>query len=203
MTRRHFVRALFTVSLLAFAGAFAINRVIGADRSAASGAATPRTMAAWAYKTSDAKQMARDVDAIVVATWVGVSPGRVAYSSNSEDALAFELNDFNVEEVIKGRRLVGGSVMVERVATNQMGRLVDFDYDGGAFLPDTRYLLFLKKQPDTAHFIQINDEGRYVIDGRDQLLASGKGSVADTVSRGSIGQLRSLVQQALRQGVAQ
>lgn len=141
--------------------------------------------------------MARDVDAIVVATWLGVSPGRVAYSSRGEDVLAFELNDFTVEEVIKGTG-VGGSLTIERVATDQGGRQAVFDHDGGHFVPGTRYLLFLKKQPETSFFLQVNDEGRYVIDGRGRLRSSGSGAVADALRGRSLEEVRTFVQQALR-----
>jgi len=161
------------------------------------GARVTRSYASWVYKTADPVQLARHVDAIVIATWQGVSPGRVAYSSNGEDSLAFELNDFAVEEVIKDAN-VGATITVERVATDQGGRLVFFDHDGGHFVPGTRYLLFLMKQPDTPFYIQINDEGRYVIAGGDRLHSTGSGEVADAFRGQRLEHVRGSLQRAVR-----
>lgn len=197
MTKKRFFSAAAVVSVLALTSSLGVGSVLGVDGGQVNSGATRGTQASWVYKTTDPVRMARDVDAIVVATWVGVSPGRVAYSSNGEDALAFELNDFTVEEVIKGKG-VAGAVIIERVASDQGGRMAVFDHDGGHFVPGTRYLLFLKKQPQTSFFIQINDEGRYVIDGRGRLRSPGSGMVADTFRGRSLADVRAFFQRALR-----
>lgn len=198
MTKERLVCAAVLVSTLALAASFSAAKAVGGGAAQEDRAlATKRSHAAWAYKTTDPARMARDVDAIVVATWLGVSPGRVAYSASGEDSLAFELNDFSVEEVIKGQG-VGGSLTIERVASDQGGRIGIFDHDGGHFVPHTRYLLFLKKQPESSFFIQINDEGRYVIDGRDRLRTRGTGRVADAFRGRTLANVRTFVQQVLR-----
>lgn len=192
MSKRRFLCTAAAVCSVALVSGWASD-ALGID----GGKMTTRTHASWVYKTTDPVRMARDVDAIVLGTWVGLSPGRVAYSSTAEDALAFELNDFAVEEVIKGAG-VGGSVTVERVASDQLGRTAVFNHDGGHFVPGTRYLLFLRKQPDTRFFIQVNDEGRYVIDGNNRLRASGSGKVADALTGRSLADVRTFLQAALR-----
>lgn len=197
MTKKRFFSAAAVVSVFALTSSWGVGKVLGVDGGQANTSITRRTQASWVYKTTDPVRMARDVDAIVLATWVGVSPGRVAYSSNGEDVLAFELNNFTVEDVIKGNG-VGGSVTIERVATDQGGRMAIFDHDGGHFVPGTRYLLFLKKQPETSFFIQINDEGRYVIDGRGQLRSSGSGTVANALRGRSFADVRAFLERALR-----
>lgn len=197
MTKKRFVSSAAAVSVLALASSFGVGRVLGVGAGQADTGVTKRSHASWVYKTTDPARMARDVDAIVLATWVGVSPGRVAHSSNGEDVLAFELNDFTVEEVVKGNG-VGGALTIERVATDQGGRMAVFDHDGGHFVPGTRYLLFLQKQPNTSFFIQINDEGRYVIDGRSRLRSPGSGKVADALRGRSLEDVRTFLQRALR-----
>jgi len=141
--------------------------------------------------------MARDVDAIVIATLDGVSAGRVAYSSNSEDSLAFEIDTFRVDEVLRGSG-ISTTVKVERVATNQGNRIARFDFDGGPFVPKTQYLLFLKKQSDADVFYQVNDEGRYAIDGLGRARSRAKGAVAAALHGRSVGQIRALVAAATR-----
>jgi len=140
--------------------------------------------------------MARDVDAIVIATLDRVSAGRVAYSSNSEDSLAFEINTFRVDEVLRGS--VSARVNVERVATNQGNRIARFDFDGGPFVPKTQYLLFLKKQSSADVFYQVNDEGRFAVDGLGRVRSRAKGAVAAALHGRSVGQIRALVAEATR-----
>ncbi len=193
MTKIRFICAAGATTALALASSWAVSDVFGINR----GPISTRAFASWVYKTNDPAKMARDVDAIVVARWVRVSPGRIAYSSNAEDALAFELNDFAVEEVIKGTG-VGGFLTIERVATDQDGRTAVFDHDGGPFVSDTRYLLFLKKQPETSFFIQINDEGRYVVDSSSRLRTSGSGKVADAFGGRRLAEVRTFLEQALK-----
>lgn len=194
MTKISFATIAAAVVALALATSWGVGKVFGTERTQT--APVTRAHAAWVYKTTDPVRMARDVDAIVVATWTAVGPGRVAYSSTGEDALAFELNDFAVEEVIKGTG-IRGAIVLERVAADQGERRVIFEPDGGHFVPHTQYLLFLKKQPDTPFFIQINDEGRYVIDGQNRLRTPATGQVADALRGRTLADVRAFLRQAL------
>lgn len=135
--------------------------VVGAASGALLGNAvfnhpTPASQAAWKEVFDSPSQLARRVDAVVLAKAVGVEPGRVAYSSNREDALPFEVVRF---EVIRGLRGAGAGeiVPVERAAG-------DIDVDGGAYEMGATYLLFLKRQEEGPYFYQVNHQGRYLVD---------------------------------------
>lgn len=155
--------------------------------------------AAWAYRTDDPKLMARDVDAVVVATLVRTSPGRVAYSSDPSDSVPFELNEFRVEQGWKQLK-TGALVTVERVGGAVNGERVLFDSDGGPYVTGQRYLLFLKKQPGSEVFYLINDEGRYALDGIERLVpAARSGRVADKLRNEPLQKVRALLQSALQQ----
>jgi hypothetical protein len=119
------------------------------------------TEAAWAEIYKAPTEMARRVDAVVLAKAVSVAPGRVAYSDNGEDALPFEVFEFEVVKPVKGLQGVS-SVFVERAGgIAPDGSSVVFDMDGGAFELGQTYLLFLKRQPDTGLFYQVNSQGRF------------------------------------------
>jgi hypothetical protein len=121
--------------------------------------------AAWKekYKTTD--ELVKRVDAVVLAQAVSTTPGRVAYSANGADALPFEVVEFNVLDGIKGAK-TGGQVLVERAGgTDPEGNTVHLDIDGGEFEIGNTYLLFLKRQEDGPYYYQINDQGRFQVEG--------------------------------------
>lgn len=146
--------------------------------------------AAWVFKTDDLGAMVRYADAVLVGTLQGRHPGRTAYSSTGEVALDFELNDFLVTEPpIKSDAYVGGIATVERLR----GR----SFDGGDFQIGARYLLFLKKQPDTSIYIVVNDEARFLVGPRSRLDSAAPGEVAATLRGKSLNDARSLIRASL------
>lgn len=156
----------------------------------------PSSKALWAYRTDNAAKMARDVDAVVVARFSGATLGRTATSSNGESTLQFELNEFVVEEAIKGTR-PGDSLIVERVS-GESEKQVIFDHDGGPYGEGESYLLFLRRQPGSDVYYLVNDEGRYSITADDRLRPVGEGKVAARLSGTSVAEARSFLVRALR-----
>lgn len=119
------------------------------------------TATAWAEEFTTPAGLARSVDVIALVRPVTVQPGRVAISTNGEDALPFHLVEMEVLEGLKGAA-AGESLVVERVGgVDPSGHPVFLDADGGDFLLDESYLVFLKRQPDGAYYYQVNDQGRY------------------------------------------
>lgn len=119
--------------------------------------------AAWKQVFDSPSQLTRGVDAVVLARAVSVAPGRIAYSANGEDALPFQVYDFEVVRGIKGVK-AGQRIQVERaggVAPN--GRPVLLDVDGGAYELGATYLLFINRQPESGFFYQVNHQGRYLV----------------------------------------
>ena len=175
MRRSVFLAAAPAVVVCALASAWAVRALDG-------GTGEMRHEAIWEYRPTDAAQMARDVDAVVVAVHVGVRPGRVAESANGLHSLSFELNDFVVEEEIKGP-VVGESVTVERAGGGADAVPAAVDYDGGPYNKGQRYLLFLRKQSDTAFFYLVHPEGRYSVGTDRHLATAAKGPAASVLSR--------------------
>jgi hypothetical protein len=59
-----------------------------------------------------------------------------------------------------------GIVYVERAGgVDHEGNQVYLDADGGDFEVGNSYLLFLKQQEDGPYFYQVNDQGRYHVEG--------------------------------------
>lgn len=198
MRKRIFVfTALATVGLGLLA-----SWMLGTPLEARLGKQQSRARAAWVYKTNDVRQMVRDVDAIAVVRLAKVGRGRTAFSGIGENALDFELNEFALEEVLKAKASVGGLVAggtltLERVGTAQgQSGPVGLDHDGGAFETGPRYLLFLTKQPDSEFFVQVNDEGRYLIGPDNRLQSAGEGAVAAALRGRTLEYVRSLIREA-------
>jgi hypothetical protein len=121
--------------------------------------------AAWKERYQTPDELVKGVDTIVLAEAVSAMPGRVAYSSNGEDALPFEVVEFRVNDGLKGAK-TGQAVLVERAGgTDSEGRAVHVDMDGGAFEKGGTYLLFLKQQEEGPYYYQVNDQGRYLVSG--------------------------------------
>lgn len=59
-------------------------------------------------------------------------------------------------------------------------------------------MLFLNKQPDTTYFYLVNDDGRYTIDSVNRITGIGKDTVAKTLDRLSLTDLRGIVNRAMR-----
>lgn len=156
----------------------------------------PSSKAFWAYRTNDAGQMARDVDAVVVVRFSGATPGRTVSSASGESTLQFELVELVVEAAVKGARR-GDSLTVERVSSDGAVQ-VTFDQDGGPYRVGERYLLFLRKQPGSGFYYLVNDEGRYSIAADDRLRPVAEGRVADQLAGTSLAEARSFLGRALR-----
>lgn len=129
----------------------------------------PRPMAIWKDVYKAPKEMARDVDAVLIGRVTGIEPGRVAVSENGEHALFFELAELETLSSVKGTS-PGERVLVERLSvTNLDGEedqeAVALDADGGPFEPGKTYLLFLKRQEDGQYYYQVNNQGRFLVDG--------------------------------------
>lgn len=121
----------------------------------------PYVRPVWAEVFETPEQMAAAVDLVVVGRPVTVEPGRVAVSENGEDSLPFQLVEFEVLRPVKGAS-GGETLFVERVAESGGDTPSIFaDLDGGPFEIGGRYLLFLKRQPDSQYFYQVNHQGRY------------------------------------------
>lgn len=125
----------------------------------------PLTAASWKEHFKDAKALVKSADAVVLARVDSVAPGRVAYSSNGDDSLSFEVVNFTVVRGLKGEK-DGAPVSIERVSSNQDGTVAYFNFDGGSFQMGGTYLLFLKKQEDGGpYYYQVNDQGRFHEEG--------------------------------------
>jgi hypothetical protein len=191
MRRSTFLLAAIGVLTLGLAASWSIGGVLGSRTE------QQRFNAAWKYRAVSVDQMARDVHAVAVARFKGARPGRVAYSSNHESSVSFELNQFVVERGIKGVP-TGTKLVLERASALQDGRAPVFpDHDGGPFEVGGRYLLFLNKQSDANVYYQVNDEARYGVGSDDRLRTSARGKVAATLSGRSVSEASSLLKQAI------
>ena len=159
MTRRTFWTYTLIVALCGLSSAAALGWR-SHDRPA-----EVRTAASWKQHFKDAKELVKASDAVVVARADSVAPGRVAYSSDGQDSLAFEVVNFTVLDGLKGEK-DGSAVSVERVSSSQEGTVAYFDFDGGNFEVGGTYLLFLKRQEDGGpYYYQVNDQGRFHEEG--------------------------------------
>jgi hypothetical protein len=154
-----------------------------------------RHLAVWAYRPQDPAQMARDVDAVVVATLADVRPGRVVYASSELGNLSFELHEFVVEQAIKGPG-AGEILTVERAAGGPPEALIPDD-DGGAYVKGRRYLLFLRRQSTTPLFYLVHPEGRYAVADDGVLTAATEGPVAALLSKQPLKEVLALLQPAV------
>lgn len=157
MTKKKVYASAFAVTFLALGASFVTGTFIHHQLAADS----PRSHMAWKDVYGSARSMTADVDVVVVGRMVGTSPGRVAHSDDPQDIVPFELSHFVAERVLKGPIANGSSVTVERVGGTIAGDTIVMDGDGGPYKRDSRYVLFLKKQPGTGFYYLVNDEGRF------------------------------------------
>lgn len=173
MTRRTF----WTYTLIVALCGLSVSAALG-WRQHRQPADEVRTAASWKQHFKDAKELVKSSDAVVLARADSIAPGRVAYSSNGEDSLAFEVVNFSVVDGLKGEK-DGSTVSVERVSSTQGDTVAYFNFDGGNFEVGGTYLLFLKKQEDGGPFYyQINDQGRFHDEGGHLVAASPDDPVA-------------------------
>ena len=164
MKRKNF---LILTILVALCG-LSVSAMLGSKQHQDEKAQQPsrsKSAAVWkeVYKNSD--EMVKRVDRIVLAQAIDRQPGRIAYSSNGEDLLPFEVVSFRVVDNIKGKK-GDGMIYVERAGgVDNEGNQVYLDADGGDFEIGNSYLLFLKQQEDGPYYYQVNDQGRYQVEG--------------------------------------
>ena len=160
MTRRKF----WTYTVIVALCGLSVSAVVGWKRHEQP-AGRQLTAAAWKEKFRDLDGMAKGVDAIVLARAAATAPGRVAYSADGEDALPFQVVSFEVIRGIKGAKR-GEQVQVERAGgAAPDGTVTYFDLDGGDFEAGNTYLLFLKRQEEGPYYYQVNDQGRFQVEG--------------------------------------
>lgn len=175
MTRKLFKAMTVVVGALGFLGAAAV----GAYAHVNERADEPRYHAQWKNVFRTTADLARGVDTIVLAKVVDVRDGRVAYSTNFEDSMAFQNVTLEVVRGLKGVR-AGEQLVMERGAEGQEGGTsFAFDSDGGPVEVGQTYLLFLNRQEQGPYYYQVSDQGRFQLSG-DTLLAV---SPADEAAR--------------------
>jgi len=154
--------------------------------------------AAWAEVFSSTAGLAHGVDTIVLAQALDTRPGRVAYSDNGEDTLPFQVTELEVIRPMKGAREYD-HIFVERAGgIDPEGQQVILDADGGPFEQGRIYLLFLKRQPGSNYFYQVNDQGRYTARGAHFLAVNPDDPVATTLHGQTVEQAVARVEAALR-----
>lgn len=122
----------------------------------------------WAYNHRSLGEMARDVDAVVMATVDDIRPGRTVLMADGRTPLPFTLVDLNVERVLRGE--VDDSLTLEQTGGSVGDMSYYVDGDGGPYEVGERVLLFVNQQSDTDLYYLVHPQGRYrVVDN--QLLA--------------------------------
>ncbi len=170
ITRKTFTTLTLALAALGLAG----SAYLGWQAHAAKAAPVTLSHAAWKVRFDAPSDLARGVDAVVLATAVSERPGRVAFSENGEDSLPFEEVTFEVVRGFKGARN-GEQVVVERAGgIDYEGNNVLLDADGGPFETGSTYLLFLMHQEDGPFYYQVNDQGRFLVED-DRLVAVSEG----------------------------
>lgn len=161
MTRKTFWIGTIIVALCGLS----VSAAIGLRHTDAPQPAEHFSAAAWKEKYRTTDELIRRVDGIVLAQAVAATPGRVAYSANGEDALPFEVVEFRVVDGIKNFK-TGDQVFVERAGgTDSEGNRRILNFDGGDFELGNTYLLFLKRQEEGPYYYQVNDQGRFQVEG--------------------------------------
>ncbi len=161
MTRKTF---WICTIIVAFCG-LSVSAAIGLRHTEISQPTANFSAAAWKEKYRTTDELIKRVDGIVLAQAVAAVPGRVAYSANGEDALPFEVVEFRVVDGIKNFK-TGDQVFVERAGgTDSEGNRLLLNFDGGDFELGNTYLLFLKRQEDGPYYYQVNDQGRFQVEG--------------------------------------
>ena len=181
-------RTLFlaSVAVMALAVASSLGSIQLFDLNENAGG--KRFHTAWKDTYAAPGAMVRGVDAIVMARFVGTSPGRVAFSDNPEDAIPFELNHFVVEQGMKGVRS-GAAITIERVGGVANGESIVLDADGGSYVAGEQYVLFLKKQPESSFYYVVNDQARFSVDREQRLVPVSDGDVATALGGSSVREL--------------
>lgn len=187
MKRLTFLFAAAAAVALGLVSSWAFGRVLQAQHPPSSHAGR---LAVWVFTTDSVDEMARYADIVIVGKLVKRYPGRTAYSDGADHALEFELNDFLLsDEAVKGNG-VGHTVTVERLSGTSV--------DGPVYEIGERYLLFLKKQPESDFYIVVNDEARFHVGPTGRLGSHARGRVAASLRGRRLEEARSLLAASLR-----
>jgi hypothetical protein len=161
-------RNVLVLTILVALCGFSVSAMFGVKQHQDQKAQMPsqgKSTAFWKEVYRNPEQLVRGVDLIVLGQAIDKQPGRTAYSANGEDALPFEVVAFRVLNSIKGKN-GDGVVYVERAGgVDPEGNQVILSADGGDFELGNSYLLFLKRQEDGPYYYQVNDQGRYQLEG--------------------------------------
>jgi hypothetical protein len=164
MKRRNF----FVLTILVALCGLSVSAMFGLKEHQDKKAQMPsrgKSTAVWKEVYRNPDDMVKSVDLIVLGQAIDRQPGRIAYSANGEDVLPFEIVAFRVLNNIKGKK-GEGIIYVERAGgVDPEGNQVHLDADGGDFEMGNSYLLFLKQQEDGPYYYQVNDQGRYQVEG--------------------------------------
>ena len=160
---------VLTVTILVALCGLSVSAMFGLKRHQGDEAQTPsrgKSTAVWKEVYKNVDEMVKSADKVVLAQAIDRQPGRIAYSSNGEDALPFEVVSFRVIDNVKGKK--GDTIIYVELAggVDPEGTQVYLDADGGDFEVGNSYLLFLKQQEDGGpYYYQVNDQGRYQVEG--------------------------------------
>jgi hypothetical protein len=155
------------------------------------------TAAAWKDKFRSTEELVKGVDVVVLAQAVAVNPGRVAYSANGEDALPFEVVEFTAINGLKGTS-DGAPISVERVGGGDNDQSIYFGDDGGPVEIGGTYLLFLKKQEDGPYYYQVNNQGRFRVEGGRLRAADPEDEVAASLHGRGLGEVMQAIRKTAR-----
>jgi hypothetical protein len=126
--------------------------------------------ATWADQYVTLREMASDVDAIVLATVQATQPGRQIITG-SGSVLPFTLVNLQVARSIRGNLGEGEVFTLEQTGGDVGDRSFSIQGDGGPYTPGAQVLLFLKQQPETDYFYLVNPQGRFSVQ-QGQLMAA-------------------------------
>lgn len=153
--------------------------------------------ASWKEVYKSPRGLARSVDVIALAQALDVAPGRVAVSDKGEGPMPFQLVEFEILHAVKGAA-PGDRFTVERAGgVSPGGRKMVVTADGGEFVPGQAYLLFVKQQPDSPYFYQVNDQGRYHLKGNHLMAVSPDDPVATRLHGATLAEGLARVEAAL------
>lgn len=193
ITRKSFVTLTLAIAALGLAASAALAWHLHATEARPS----KLSHAAWKVEFGAPSELPRGVDLVLVGTALSTREGRVAFSENGEDSLPFEEVTFDVVRGLKGIES-GETVVVERAGgIDYEGHHVILDSDGGPFEIGLTYLLFLKKQEEGPFYYQVNDQGRYKIEGNRLIAVAHEDPVAGFFHGKSLGEAIGLIDEHL------
>lgn len=110
------------------------------------------------HDDSSLGDLARDVDAVVLATVIGKRSERTARGANQQPFFS-TLVDLEVERAIRGE--VGDVITVEQTGGGFSGIPTPVDRDQGSYEIGSRVMLFLKARAEAGHYYVATASGRF------------------------------------------